>query len=347
MIEVSNLVKNYGPKKAVSDISFVIGDGEIVGFLGPNGAGKSTTMNIITGYLSATAGSVKIDGIDLLEDPIAAKKRIGYLPEQPPLYLEMTVEEYLDFVYELKKVKMPDQQAHINDMCAQVGIEHVYKRVIKNLSKGYKQRVGLAGALIGDPDTLILDEPTVGLDPIQIIEIRNVIKSLGKKRTVILSSHILPEVQAVCERVLVISNGKIVADNTPETLASALTGAHRLSLKVKGTEGAVKSVIKSIENVKSCSCAGERENGIVEFFIESDENVDIRERLFFGLAKAGLPIMGLGSMDLSLEDIFLKLTTDDDATDIPISSQSSTIALEEPVEQEQDNKQETEKEEKE
>ncbi len=316
MIEVSNLVKKYGPKTAVSDISFVIGDGEIVGFLGPNGAGKSTTMNIITGYLSATEGNVKIDGIDMLEDPITAKKRIGYLPEQPPLYLEMTVEEYLDFIYELKKVKMPDQQLHINEMCEQVGIEHVYKRVIKNLSKGYKQRVGLAGALIGDPDTLILDEPTVGLDPIQIIEIRNVIKNLGKKRTVILSSHILPEVQAVCERVLVISNGKIVADNTPETLASTLTGAHRLSLKVKGTEGAVKSVIKSTENIKNFSFAGEREEGIVEFFIESEENVDVRERLFFGLAKAGLPIMGLSSMDLSLEDIFLKLTTDDESVEI-------------------------------
>ncbi len=332
MIEVSNLVKNYGPKKAVADISFVINDGEIVGFLGPNGAGKSTTMNIITGYLSATAGTVKIDGIDMTEDPLAAKKRIGYLPEQPPLYLEMTVEEYLDFIYELKKVKMPDQQEHINDICLQVGIENVYKRVIRNLSKGYKQRVGLAGALIGDPDTLILDEPTVGLDPIQIIEIRNVIKNLGKKRTVILSSHILPEVQAVCERVLVISNGNIVADNTPEMLASTLTGAHRLSLRVKGSEGAVKSVIKSTDNIKNFSCSGEREPGVVEFFVEADENVDVRERLFFGLAKANLPIMGLSSMDLSLEDIFLKLTTEDEPVEIP-----SVIATEDEPQTDTDN----------
>ncbi len=332
MIEVSNLVKNYGPKKAVADISFVINDGEIVGFLGPNGAGKSTTMNIITGYLSATSGTVKIDGVDMMEEPLAAKKKIGYLPEQPPLYLEMTVEEYLDFIYELKKVKMPDQQEHINDICLQVGIENVYKRVIRNLSKGYKQRVGLAGALIGDPDTLILDEPTVGLDPIQIIEIRNVIKSLGKKRTVILSSHILPEVQAVCERVLVISNGNIVADNTPEMLASTLTGAHRLSLRVKGSEGAVKSVIKSTDNIKNFSFAGEREPGVVEFFVESEENVDVRERLFFGLAKANLPIMGLSSMDLSLEDIFLKLTTEDEPVEIP-----SLIATEDEPQDDTDN----------
>ncbi len=317
MIEVSNLVKKYGPKKAVSDISFTIGDGEIVGFLGPNGAGKSTTMNIITGYLSATQGSVKIDGIDILDDPIAAKKRIGYLPEQPPLYLDMTVEEYLDFVYELKKVKMENRQDHINDVCEQVGIEHVYKRIIKNLSKGYKQRVGLAASLIGDPETLILDEPTVGLDPRQIIEIRNVIKSLGKKRTIILSSHILPEVQAVCERVLVISNGVIVADNTPENLSNNLTGAHRLTMKIKGAQKAIESAIKATDNVKKVDCIGEREDGVFEFHVESDENTDVRERLFYALAKANLPIMALGSLDLSLEDIFLKLTTEEEKDIVP------------------------------
>ncbi len=325
MIEVSNLVKKYGPKKAVSDISFKIKDGEIVGFLGPNGAGKSTTMNIITGYLSATEGTVKIDGIDVLEDPIAVKKRIGYLPEQPPLYLEMTVEEYLDFVYELKKVKMENRQSHIDDVCKQVGVENVYKRVIKNLSKGYKQRVGLASALIGDPDTLILDEPTVGLDPIQIIEIRNVIKKLGKKRTVILSSHILPEVQAVCERVLVISNGVIVADNTPENLSNTLTGAHKIAIRIKGSEKAIESVIKSTDNVKVVNCAGEREPDVFEFLVESDEGVDIRERLFFALAKAGFPIMSLGSMNLTLEDIFLKLTTEESSDITSVETKTDTV----------------------
>ncbi len=339
MIEVINLVKRYGPKKAVSDISFEIKDGEIVGFLGPNGAGKSTTMNIITGYLSATEGTVKIDGIDVLDDPIGVKKRIGYLPEQPPLYMDMTVEEYLDFVYELKKVAMDNRQTHIDDVCAQVGIEAVYKRVIKNLSKGYKQRVGLASALIGDPDTLILDEPTVGLDPIQIIEIRNVIKKLGKKRTVILSSHILPEVQAVCERVLVISNGVIVADNTPENLSNALTGAHRISMRIKGTEKAIESVIKSTDNVKTVNCGGEREDGVFEFFIESDEGVDVRERLFFALAKAGFPIMSLASMNLTLEDIFLKLTTEE-ADAITGASEIETVVDDETVEITDTNKEE-------
>ncbi len=333
MIEVTNLVKKYGPKKAVSDISFTIGDGEIVGFLGPNGAGKSTTMNIITGYLSATEGSVKINGVDILDDPIGAKKKIGYLPEQPPLYLDMTVEEYLDFVYELKKVKMDNRQGHINDVCEQVGLENVYKRIIKNLSKGYKQRVGLAAALIGNPETLILDEPTVGLDPRQIIEIRNVIKSLGKKRTIILSSHILPEVQAVCERVLVISNGAIVADNTPENLSNNLTGAHRLSLRIKGAEKSIESAIKATDNIKKVDCIGERENGIFEFHIEADENTDVRERLFYALAKANLPIMAMGSLDLSLEDIFLKLTTEEDK-DISLSeSQEHEVEIQEKEEE--------------
>ena len=219
MIEVTNLVKHYGDKKAVDGISFSIHEGELVGFLGPNGAGKSTTMNVLTGYLSATSGSAKINGIDILENPIAAKRHIGYLPEQPPLYMDMAVNEYLDFICDLKGVK-EHRKEHISEICELAGITNVYKRMIRNLSKGYKQRVGLAQALIGDPEVLILDEPTVGLDPIQIIEIRNVIKDLGKKRTVILSSHILPEVQAICERVLVINHGKIIANDTPANLSS-------------------------------------------------------------------------------------------------------------------------------
>ena len=234
MIEVSGLTKYYGNKKAVEDLNFTISSGEVVGFLGPNGAGKSTTMNILTGYLSATSGTAKIDGMDILDDPIEAKRHIGYMPEQPPLYLDMTVEEYLNFAAELKGVKSSSKRRHIAEICESVSITHVKNRVIKNLSKGYKQRVGLAMALIGDPDTLILDEPTVGLDPIQIIEIRNVIKELGRQRTVVLSSHILSEVQAICERVLVINNGTIVANDTPEKLSANISGEHKLNIQIAG-----------------------------------------------------------------------------------------------------------------
>lgn len=235
MIEVKNLVKQYGDKLAVDHISFTVQDGEILGFLGPNGAGKSTTMNIITGYLSSTEGTVTIDGCEILDDPIGAKSKIGYLPEIPPLYMDMTVKRYLDFMYDLKKVTLP-RQAHIKDVCDLVKITHVYNRVIKNLSKGYKQRVGLAQALLGNPPLLILDEPTVGLDPKQIIEIRNLIRSLGKKHTVILSSHVLSEVQATCDRVIVINNGQIVADDTEENLSKNLTGEHRLLARIEGRE---------------------------------------------------------------------------------------------------------------
>ncbi|MEG1584989.1 MAG: ATP-binding cassette domain-containing protein, partial [Anaerovorax sp.] len=222
MIEVSKLTKCYGDKRAVDNISFTVNQGEILGFLGPNGAGKSTTMNILTGYISSTSGTAKIDGLDILEDPIGAKKRIGYLPEHPPLYMDMTVWAYLMFVYQLKKVQLPRQE-HLEQICRKVKILEVKNRVIKNLSKGYRQRVGLAQALIGNPEVLVLDEPTVGLDPKQIIEIRNLIKSLGENHTVILSSHILPEVQAICDRVVVINNGMIVADDTADNLSRAMT----------------------------------------------------------------------------------------------------------------------------
>ena len=221
MIEVKNLSKSYGDKKAVDNISFKANDGEILGFLGPNGAGKSTTMNILTGYLSSTSGEAYINGKEILEDPIAAKKEIGYLPEFPPLYLDMTVKEYLYFVYELKGCKLP-RNTHLKEICELVKIDNVYNRIIKNLSKGYKQRVGLAQALVGNPNVLILDEPTVGLDPKQIIEIRTLIRKLGKNHTVILSSHILTEVQAVCDRIVVINQGKIVADDTADNLSNTL-----------------------------------------------------------------------------------------------------------------------------
>ena len=233
MIEVQHLSKHYGDKKAVDDISFKAEDGEILGFLGPNGAGKSTTMNILTGYISSTEGKALIDGIDILEDPIKAKSKIGYLPEQPPLYLDMTVKEYLNFVYDLKKCKLP-RNTHLKDICKLVKIEHVYNRIIKNLSKGYKQRVGLAQALVGNPNVLILDEPTVGLDPNQIIEIRSLIKKLGKNHTVILSSHILPEVQAVCDKIIVINEGKIVANDTEDNLSRNLSSESKLTVKIQG-----------------------------------------------------------------------------------------------------------------
>lgn len=308
MIEVKNLTKLYGNKRAVNNISFTIDSGEVVGFLGPNGAGKSTTMNIICGYLSSTSGSVSIDGTDILEDPLAAKRHIGYLPEIPPLYVDMTVNEYLEFAYELKGVKGTTKKKHIGEVCETIGITHVRDRVIRNLSKGYKQRVGLAMALLGDPDVLILDEPTVGLDPIQIIEIRNVIKELGRRHTVILSTHILSEVASICERVLVINNGSIVADDSPENLSTSLSGEHKLSIRVAGPQDAVESVLRSAEGIRAVTFAGEQEKNSCDFVIETDPTLDVRKPLFYTLAKAGFPILELRPQDMSLEDIFLELT---------------------------------------
>lgn len=314
MIEVSGLTKYYGSKKAVEDLNFTINSGEVVGFLGPNGAGKSTTMNILTGYLSATSGSAKIDGMDILDDPIEAKRHIGYMPEIPPLYLDMTVDEYLNFAAELKGVRAAVKRKHIADICEQVSITHVKNRVIKNLSKGYKQRVGLAMALIGDPDTLILDEPTVGLDPIQIIEIRNVIKELGRRRTVVLSSHILSEVQAICERVLVINNGTIVANDTPENLSTNISGEHKLNVCVAGPVQSVLSVLRSVDGMVNVALRTDNEDGTANFVVESDPSVDIRKPMFFALAKAGYPILSLQPLDMSLEDIFLRLTVEETGT---------------------------------
>lgn len=307
MIEVTNLVKHYGDKKAVNDISFTINDGELVGFLGPNGAGKSTTMNVVTGYLSATAGSAKINGIDILEDPMEAKKHIGYLPEQPPLYMDMSVNEYLDFICDLKGVDK-NRKSHVADICEQAGITGVYKRMIKNLSKGYKQRVGLAQALIGDPEVLILDEPTVGLDPIQIVEIRNVIKVLGKQRTVILSSHILPEVQAICQRVLVINNGKIIADDTPQSLSRYVEMNQKMQIRIAAPREKAEELLRSIPEMGTVLFEGVFENDTSDFIICSKNNADIRRLLFNTCSKAGYPILVMNPMSASLEDIFIKLT---------------------------------------
>ena len=312
MIEVSGLTKTYGNKRGITDISFSISEGEIVGFLGPNGAGKSTTMNVITGYLSATAGAARVADIDILENPLEAKKHIGYLPQDPPLYLDMTVDEYLNFIYDIKGVKgnLKARKEHIDQVCDMVGITQVRERVINNLSGGYKQRCGLAQALIGDPDVLILDEPTVGLDPKQIIEIRNVIKDLGKNRTIILSTHILQEVSAVCERVLVINNGRLVADDTPTHLSAMLTGEHKLEYRIAGPKDKIVPLLRSVDGVKSVTATIEAEPGAYEYLVESAEHLDVRKLIFATLSKSGYPVLLLKNQDLSLEDVFIQLTAD-------------------------------------
>lgn len=319
MIEVKHLTKHYGSKTAVNDISFTVNDGEILGFLGPNGAGKSTTMNILTGYISATDGEVLINGIDILDDPIAAKKEIGYLPELPPLYLDMTVKEYLGFVYDLKKCKLP-KEAHLEEVCGLVKIKDVYDRMIKHLSKGYKQRVGMAQALVGNPKILILDEPTVGLDPKQIIDIRNLIKKLGKKHTVILSSHILSEIQAVCDRIVIINQGNIAADDTTENITKSVTGELRYTLRldvggdytVEAPPENVMKVISSIDGVENVEFLGKKEDNACDFDIEVDEDKDIRRELFERMCERKWPILGLRSNEMSLEDIFLRITMGSD-----------------------------------
>lgn len=310
MVEVRSLTKRYGANLAVDHVSFTIEEGSIVGFLGPNGAGKSTTMNIITGYLSATEGSVSVSGKNTLDDPNEVKKLIGYLPEQPPLYLDMTVKEYLNFVYDLKKATQPRQQ-HLEEICQLVKISDVYTRLIGNLSKGYKQRVGIAQALIGNPPVLILDEPTVGLDPKQIIEIRTLIKNLGRNHTVILSSHILPEVQAVCERIIVINNGKLVADGATDTLAHDLSQDHRLIMRAEGPEKEILHAIEALDHVEDVYSLGEKEPGAFDFSVESEQDADIRRDLFALMARKGWPVLALKNTDLTLEDLFLQLTSSD------------------------------------
>lgn len=312
MIEVKGLSKKYGNHVAVSNVSFTVNDGEILGFLGPNGAGKSTTMNMLTGYLSPTAGSISIDGYDILENPNEAKMRIGYLPEMPPLYLDMTVREYLYFIYDLKKCKFP-KAPHIDEICRLVKIDHVSERLIKNLSKGYRQRVGIAQALVGNPDVLILDEPTVGLDPKQIIEIRSLITELGKNHTVILSSHILSEIQAVCERIIVINNGKLIADDTPENLARTLSSDHTLSLRIVGPRAEVLKLLSTVRGVKTVTCVGQREQGSNDYIVEPDGTDDVRRAIFTRLSDRNWPLLVSKSNEMSLEQIFLRLTEMTDA----------------------------------
>ena len=308
MIEVRNLTKQYGSRPAIRDISFTVGDGEVVGLLGPNGAGKTTTMNIITGYLSSNEGTVTVGGSEIFDDPIRTKAKIGYLPEQPPLYPDMTVRKYLRFMYDLKKTKLPDKEAHIDEICSRVNISDVTHRKIKNLSKGYRQRVGLAQALLGKPEALILDEPTIGLDPHQIIEMRELIGELKKEHAILLSSHILSEIQTSCDRVIVIHNGRLVGGGRPGDLADAMMGSPVLTARIDGPAERVAPVLLGLAGVAGAERLDTGEDGARDWRIETAAGSDVRRDLFFALAKEGWPLLALQSGSLTLEEVFLQLT---------------------------------------
>ena len=317
MVKVENLVKRYGQNYALNDVSFEIGEGEIVGLLGPNGAGKSTTMNILTGYLSSTSGRAYIDGVDMLEYPIEAKKMIGFLPEQPPLYQDMTVEEYLDFVYELKGCTL-DREAHLNEILSVVKLHDVKDRLIKNLSKGYKQRVGIAQALIGDPKIIIFDEPTVGLDPKQILEVRNLLRSLGKKHTVILSTHILSEVQAVCERVIIINKGRIIANERTEDITKTIEDGYHYEVRISGPQKDVEAALLKIHGVRTVNATGNRDADAYAFVVESERGIDVRKPIFNLCAQRSWAILGLMPVGTDLESIFINLVDRADGTREPL-----------------------------
>lgn len=306
MIKVEHLTKKYGDKCVVDDVSFEVGKGEVVGFLGPNGAGKSTTMNMLTGYLSSSSGRAEIDGYDILEHPLKAKKKIGYLPEVPPLYLDMTVKEYLNFVYDLKKCDLKRKE-HIGEICKVVKIDDVYNRPIRNLSKGYRQRVGIAGTIVGNPEVIIFDEPTNGLDPKQIIDIRNLIKELGRDHTVILSTHILSEVKTICDRIIIINEGKIVADEHTENIEHALRGKRKLLVRIEGPESTVLGAIKKLGGVVYAKAATTYGDGTSSYYIESESNIDVRKSLFYMLAKNSWPILSLEFAGANLEDVFVSV----------------------------------------
>lgn len=308
MIEVRNLVKKYGNHVAVDHLNFTVEKGKIYGFLGPNGAGKTTTMNMITGYIASTEGDILIDGHNILEEPEKAKKCIGYLPELPPLYQDMTVMEYLKFVAELKSIPKAEIEKNISEVMLTTKLEEMKYRLIKNLSKGYKQRVGLAQALLGYPEIIILDEPTVGLDPKQIIEIRDLIKSLGEKHTVILSSHILSEVSAVCDHVLIIDHGRLVASDSPENLSKVMTGANSLELTVKGPEEEIRKALDIVENIEELIYHESMVKDACDFTVKIAGDQDVRENIFFALAEAKYPILKMQSTNMTLEEVFLKLT---------------------------------------
>lgn len=311
LIEVKNLVKKYGDHIAVDHLNFTVEKGKIYGFLGPNGAGKSTTMNMITGYIASTEGEILIDGNNILDEPEAAKKKIGYLPEIPPLYQDMTVLEYLKFAAELKAIPKEQREKNIKEVMSTTKLEDMKRRLIKNLSKGYKQRVGLAQALLGYPEVIILDEPTVGLDPKQIIEIRDLIKSLGQKHTVILSSHILSEVSAVCDHVLIIDKGRLVASDTPENLSKVMTGMNSLELTVKGEETLIREALGMVKNIENIAYHSSMTEGACDLTIKISGDMDMRENIFFALSEVKCPILRMQPTNMSLEEVFLKLTNDE------------------------------------
>ena len=314
MIEVKNLVKKYGNHTAVDHLNFTIEEGHVYGFLGPNGAGKSTTMNIMTGYLGATEGEVLINGHDILKEPEEAKKQIGYLPELPPLYMEMTVREYLEFVAELKGIAKNKREESINEVEKMVKIWEVENRLIRNLSKGYRQRVGLAQAVLGFPKIIILDEPSVGLDPKQIIEIRELIRQLAKKHTVILSSHILAEVREVCDYILIISKGKLVASDTPENLERNLGDSDLIEVETKASPDEVRRILETVDGIRSISTKY-LENGITWAQVREKKNTDIREKVFQAFAQNHQPLLKLNPLQVSLEDVFMELTQSDRAAE--------------------------------
>ncbi len=360
MIEVTGLCKRYGSNLAVDHVSFSIDKGEVIGFLGPNGAGKSTIMNILTGYLSMTQGTVKIDGYDITENPEEAKKRIGYLPEIPPLYTDMKVREYLNFIYDLKRVKFP-KKPHVDEVMKLVGIDEVQNRLIKSLSKGFRQRVGFAQALLGNPGVLILDEPTVGLDPKQILEIRNLIARLGRNHTVILSSHILSEIQEVCPRVLILNHGQIIADDSPEHLAEKLAHDGSMIARITGGEGEMLSALRSVNTIKNVVSLGSKEEGSFDYKIEPLNGADIRADVFQRVADRQKILLRFEPNSFSLEQVFLRLTETSDnnearrllgvlettvetteetaeeipETEIPVSDAEETAAPAETVEKEE------------
>ena len=314
MIEINHLVKKYGSHVAVDDLSLTVEPGKIYGFLGPNGAGKSTTMNIITGYLAATSGEVKINGFNVLKQPEEAKKCVGYLPELPPLYMDMTVKEYLDFVAELKKLEKSLRAGYVKEAMKITKTEEVSGRLISNLSKGYRQRVGFAQAVLGYPEILILDEPTVGLDPKQIIEIRDLIKELGKKHTIILSSHILSEISAVCDHVFIISHGKLVASDSTENLLERMTGAQEIELLVKAEEDTAETAIREVAQVERCEKTESKEDGAVQLLVTAKKDADVREAIYHTCVEHHMPILEMKAASKSLEDVFLELTSQEGGT---------------------------------
>ena len=314
MIEINHLVKKYGSHVAVDDLSLTVEPGRIYGFLGPNGAGKSTTMNIITGYLAATGGEVKINGFDVLKQPEEAKKCVGYLPELPPLYMDMTVKEYLDFVAELKKLDKSLRAGYVKEAMKITRTEEVSGRLIRNLSKGYRQRVGFAQAVLGYPEILILDEPTVGLDPKQIIEIRDLIRELGKKHTIILSSHILSEISAVCDHVFIISHGKLVASDSTENLLERMTGAQEIELLLKAEENEAETAIREIAQVERCEKTEAKEDGTVGLLVTAKKDADVREAIYHTCVGHHMPILEMKAASKSLEDVFLELTAQEGGT---------------------------------